>query len=72
MGNKIQVKQEGGTGTIQSQTWYRYRNLNTPKKPRSKSNITELEDSVFTQGHTSYAVKYEDSIETLVNYVQLE
>ena len=70
MGNKIQVKQEGGTGTIQSQTWYRYGNFNTPKKLIFKRNITELEDADLNQGFPSDAAKYEEFIDTLINYFQ--
>ena len=35
-----------------------------------KSNIIELKDTVFNQGYPSYAAKYEDSIQTIINYVQ--
>ena len=34
------------------------------------SNTIEIEDAIFTQSCPSDAVKYEDSIGTLINYVQ--
>ena len=61
------MKQDGGTGTRQSRTGYRYRNSNTTKKSSLKINITGIKDTVFTQGFSYDAAKYEDSIENLRN-----
>ena len=70
MGNKTQVKKEGGTGNGWIQTRYCYVNYHTTNKPSFKRNIAKLKDAVFTQGHPSNATKYKDSIETLINYIQ--
>ena len=59
MGNKTQVKQEGGTRTGWSQTGYRYGKSNAPKKPSFNSNITEIKGTVFDQGRSPDAAKYE-------------
>ena len=72
MGNKSEVKQEGGTDTGRIWTRYCYRNFNTPKKLSFENNITKLEDDVFARERPSGAAKYEDSIETLINYVWQE
>ena len=37
-----------------------------------KSNITKIEDDVFTLRHPYDAVKYEDSIENLIKYIRRE
>ena len=37
-----------------------------------KNNIPELEDVFFTHGSPSDAKKYEDLIETILNYAQQE
>ena len=66
------MNQEGGTGTGQRRTGYRYRNSNTTKKPSFKIKTTNLEDGIFTQGRPYDAVKYEDSIKTVINYVKQE
>ena len=42
---------------------------NTTNKLIFKSNITDLKDAFFAQGHLYDVSEYEDSIETLVNYV---
>ena len=72
MGNKEQVNQEGGTGTDQIQTRYRYGNYNTTDKSSFNSNITKVEDAIFTQGLPYDTTKYDESIKTLINYVQGE
>ena len=69
-GNQTQANQEGGTVAGWSQTRYRYGNFNTPKKLIFKRNITELEDADLNQGFPSDAAKYEEFIDTLINYFQ--
>ena len=71
MGKKTQVKQEVGPGTGRIRKGYQNGNFNTPKKPSFKSSIIKLKDDVFTQRRPYDANKYEESIETLANYVQL-
>ena len=66
------MNQEGDTGAGQSQTGYQYSESNTTKKPSFKWNITKLKHYIFKQGHPFDAVKYEEYIKTLINYVQLE
>ena len=70
MGRENQVTLEIGTSTSRIRTVYWYVNTNITEKPSFKSNITKLKDDIFTQGLPYDTAKYEDSIETLVNYFQ--
>ena len=72
MGNETQVNQEGGAGIRQSQTGYHCGNSNTTKKPGFESNIIDLKDAVFAQGHPSDTDKCEYLVKNLINYVQQE
>ena len=70
MGNETQAKQQGRSGNGWIQANYFYEWSNTMNKSIFKNNIPELEDVFFTHGSPSDAKKYEDSIETILNYAQ--
>ena len=68
--NRTQVKQEGGGGSDLHQSIHFYDNSSTENRLNCKSNIADLEKSIFTQGLPSDAVKHEDSVKVFINYAQ--
>ena len=67
MGNNTQVKQEGDGSVIHIWGGYHYINAIKVNKSNYKSNITEVEDVVFTQGHPYDAVKHEEVVGVFTN-----
>ena len=72
MVNKTQVKKEGGEGSGLRQNIHFYYNSSTVNKLNCKSNITDIEDSIFTQRLPSDAVKHKYSVKVFINYAQRE
>ena len=57
MGNDIQVKEEGGGSDGRGRGGHGYNNYITAKKSKYKRNISDIEDTIFTQGQTYFADK---------------
>ena len=72
MENETKMKQDGGNGTVSSQTMYHYKSSNTTIKSWFGSNIPNLEDTVLTEEHPYDATTYKDLIKTLIKCVQQE
>ena len=68
MGNDIQVKEEGGGSDGRVRGGHGYNNSITDKKSIYKRKISDIEDTIFTQGQPYFANKYKDSVKVIIKY----